>query len=222
MACQHICAMFQCLVQKICLIPNMSIVLSVVLCKGRLQKCETKCEHNVRRWIQQTITMEAIRNTSSNVGGVQCEQVGAIFPHLLKPQLGLFLLILPLLLILLQVLLLLLLLLQFVLLTLTLLHGAAVPYLSDTSSIHTLSQHSGQIYFNRAKIELGWLGRYSCLPILPPFPLLSHDDLRISLIKDETLPSRQSMKCFCTSSFHIHVHMGGVQKERCKFFSVYI
>ena len=104
--------------------------------------------------------MEAIRNTASNVGGVQCEQVGAIFPHLLKPQLGLFLLILPLLLILLQVLLLLLLfllllLLQFVLLTLTLLHGAAVPYLSDTSSIHTLSQHSGQIYFNRAKIELG-------------------------------------------------------------------
>ena len=89
MACQHICAMFQCLVQKICLIPNMSIVLSVVLCKGRLQKCETKCEHNVRRWIQQTITMEAIRDTVSNVGGVQCEQVGAIFPHLLKPQLGL-------------------------------------------------------------------------------------------------------------------------------------
>ena len=98
--------------------------------------------------------MEAIRNTASNVGGVQCEQVGAIFPHLLKPQLGLLLLIL-LQVLLLLLLFLLLLLLQFVLLTLTLLHGAAVPYLSDTSSIHTLSQHSGQIYFNRAKIELG-------------------------------------------------------------------
>ena len=98
--------------------------------------------------------MEAIRNTASNVGGVQCEQVGAIFPHLPKLQLGLLLLIL-LQVLLLLLLFLLLLLLQFVLLTLTLLHGAAVPYLSDTSSIHTLSQHSGQIYFNRAKIELG-------------------------------------------------------------------
>ena len=42
--------------------------------------------------------MEAIRNT---VGGVQCEQIGAIFPHLLKPQVGVLLLLLHLLLLLL-------------------------------------------------------------------------------------------------------------------------
>ena len=35
---------------------------------------------------EQTITMEAIRNSVGNVGGVQCEQIGEIFPHLLKPQ----------------------------------------------------------------------------------------------------------------------------------------
>ena len=75
--------------------------------------------------------MEAIRNT---VGGVQCEQIGAIFPHLLKPQVGLLLLLLPPLLLLLLLLFLLLLLLLMLLLLLVFLlllhlHVSLLPHI---------------------------------------------------------------------------------------------
>ena len=70
--------------------------------------------------------MEAIRNT---VGGVQCEQIGAIFPHLLKPQVGLLLLLLLLLLLFLLLLLLLMLLLLLVFLLLLHLHVSLLPHI---------------------------------------------------------------------------------------------